>query len=79
MNNSHHWSGWPGAYCMKCGTEDPMEIAVADGDYDPYEDKWASEEKHEVAMKANICSVEGTLVWNNKTNVWDLHKQGAGQ
>lgn len=28
---SHRWSGWPGAYCMLCGIEDPIEIALADG------------------------------------------------
>lgn len=27
----HWWSGWPGAYCMKCGAEDPLEICLADG------------------------------------------------
>lgn len=26
---SHWWSGWPGAYCMKCGDEDKMEICLA--------------------------------------------------
>lgn len=24
----HQWSGWPGAYCLKCGTEDPLESAI---------------------------------------------------
>lgn len=23
----HRWSGWPGAYCMLCGIDDPMEEA----------------------------------------------------
>lgn len=27
----HWWSGWPGAYCLKCGAEDPTEIALAEG------------------------------------------------
>lgn len=27
----HRWSGWPGAYCLDCGCEDPREIALADG------------------------------------------------
>lgn len=26
----HWWSGWPGAYCMKCGAEDKDEICLAD-------------------------------------------------
>jgi hypothetical protein len=28
--NTHWWSGWPGAYCMKCGDEDMNEICLAD-------------------------------------------------
>lgn len=27
----HRWSGWPGAWCLDCGREDPMETALADG------------------------------------------------
>ena len=79
MNNSHHWSGWPGAYCMKCMAEDPAEIAVVDGNYDPESDTWVSDEKREAFLKANTCSVEGTLVYNTKTEQWDLHKQGDGK
>lgn len=22
----HHWSGWPGAYCLNCGISDPREV-----------------------------------------------------
>lgn len=40
----HQWSGWPGAYCMKCGCDDPMEFAIANGHYDPYDEKWLSDE-----------------------------------
>jgi hypothetical protein len=29
----HRWSGWPGAFCLDCGCEDPREIALANGDY----------------------------------------------
>lgn len=29
--NGHRWSGWPGAFCLYCGTEDGDEIALADG------------------------------------------------
>jgi hypothetical protein len=29
----HRWSGWPGAWCLDCGAEDPREIALADGNY----------------------------------------------
>lgn len=26
----HRWSGWPGAWCLDCGIEDPLEQALAD-------------------------------------------------
>lgn len=29
--SEHRWSGWPGAWCLDCGAEDPREIALADG------------------------------------------------
>lgn len=29
---THRWSGWPGAWCLDCGIEDPFEIALAEGD-----------------------------------------------
>lgn len=27
----HWWSGWPGAFCLKCHAEDPREMCLADG------------------------------------------------
>lgn len=27
-HGEHWWSGWPGAYCMKCGDEDKDEICI---------------------------------------------------
>jgi len=30
--NDHHWSGWPGAYCVDCGIEDQTEICLAEHD-----------------------------------------------
>lgn len=32
--SEHKWSGWPGAFCLNCGAEDPLEIALADGRLD---------------------------------------------
>lgn len=26
----HRWSGWPGAWCLDCGRDDPYETAIAD-------------------------------------------------
>lgn len=31
---THRWSGWPGAWCLDCGREDPVEQALADGKVD---------------------------------------------
>ena len=25
------WSGWPGAWCMKCGVDDPEELCTGSG------------------------------------------------
>lgn len=27
---AHAWSGWPGAYCQKCGRDDPQEACLAE-------------------------------------------------
>ena len=35
---SHRWSGWPGAFCLNCFIDDPLERAVADNIEDT--DKW---------------------------------------
>jgi hypothetical protein len=34
----HRWSGWPGAWCLDCGCEDPYEEALAVGNYIEVED-----------------------------------------
>lgn len=26
---THRWSGWPGAWCLDCGVEDPRELECA--------------------------------------------------
>ena len=49
--SGHNWSGWPGAYCLRCGAEHVLETAVAEGwlDCGPgpkgelLPDKWRSE------------------------------------
>ena len=54
-HKGHWWSGWPGAYCMKCGVDDPLEWAVGNGYYDPYTDKWDTEEHRLEYENENIC------------------------
>ena len=36
----HLWSGWPGAFCLRCGMPDGMEQAIADEAYDPVSKQW---------------------------------------
>jgi len=36
---SHRWSGYPGAYCLECGIEDPIEFAVGTC-YSPQNGTW---------------------------------------
>ena len=30
-NYGHRWDGWPGANCMYCGQEDPIELVECAG------------------------------------------------
>ncbi len=34
----HNWSGWPGAYCLKCGAESNRERCVAEHEWPPCPD-----------------------------------------
>lgn len=34
LDQPHRWSGWPGAWCLDCGCDDPFEIAMAAGKWD---------------------------------------------
>ncbi len=36
----HNWSGWPGAWCLDCGVEDPREVAIAAGAYTEDAEGW---------------------------------------
>lgn len=33
-NTSHRWSGWPGAWCLDCGREDPTELCAIEHEED---------------------------------------------
>lgn len=33
-DSGHRWSGWPGAFCMYCGSEDVREICLSEGDHE---------------------------------------------
>jgi len=53
----HRWTGWPGAHCMKCGSEDPMEYAIGTGQFDPFTEKWDTPEHKEEYEKYKYCHV----------------------
>lgn len=41
-DGEHRWSGWPGAICLNCFDEDPMEICLADCKCTCHEEFWRS-------------------------------------
>lgn len=43
--SEHRWSGWPGAYCLKCGQDDLTELAIADGVLDPWTGEWRGDNR----------------------------------
>ena len=55
LNSSpgHRWSGWPGAYCLKCGAGHALETAIADGWFDPIDGKFDTEEHQNMVNQAD--------------------------
>lgn len=51
-SDQHQWSGWPGAYCIKCGIPDQNEACIADHDTILYcvEGHFMCEERHQMAQ-----------------------------
>lgn len=47
----HRWSGWPGAWCLDCGIEDQFELAIGDGVYEPYKNRWTDEARRNAAER----------------------------
>ena len=67
-NMAHNWSGWPGAYCTRCGAEDAFENAMGMGWVDligggeeMLAEKWKSP-THEKLVKLcnNNCAADMT-------------------
>jgi len=63
--SGHRWSGWPGAYCLKCGAGQALEVALADGWFDfeeeTYREIWKSDEHRElVHLLDSNCTVDMT-------------------
>ena len=57
---SHRWSGWPGAWCLDCGCEDPHEVALADGDYIEVDDPELGYHFEFPNVKATDCPEPGS-------------------
>ena len=56
----HHWSGWPGAMCLHCGSADPMEVGFVDGLYNIDENMelvWRDEIAKLQVKKDLICKI----------------------
>ena len=53
---SHRWSGWPGAHCLKCGSDDYMELAVSSNWFDPFTEQWDSIEHKDKAETHQECN-----------------------
>ena len=51
----HVWNGWPGAFCLKCGSPDPMEIAIGAPLFEPYEERWYSLRSYALVKLLQQC------------------------
>lgn len=63
-HTGHWWSGWPGAYCMKCSATHAMEAAwgldLVDIDDDDGPLVWKSEEVRELFEGHDaVCPADG--------------------
>ena len=86
VSRDHHWSGWPGAWCLDCGLEDPMEHALATNLYDPYTDTWEDTEQartfREEAVANKYCPCPGSDNYNpykKKEKTMGHHINDLGQ
>lgn len=57
-HKGHWWSGWPGAYCMKCFCEDYMEIAIGNNWYDPVTEAWDTEGHKQEFLRSLKCPAD---------------------
>lgn len=78
--DAHSWSGWPGAYCIKCHCDDPMEEALADGliflistpDSENGEFIWCSNGALDYIKELSICPVKGIPNWDSENKKFVL-------
>lgn len=78
-DDGHHWSGWPGAFCMKCFCDDPLEIAFGNDeviapDHPDGALIWKSEEIRMRVEAASECHIKGKLVWDEQRGAFNIKK-----
>ena len=78
-HTGHIWSGWPGASCLRCGADHALELAMADGWYDPMSDTWDTEE-HRIAVERadGTCPADSRLGATARAGDGG-HDRGEGQ
>ena len=59
--SEHAWSGWPGAWCLNCGVEDPRERALAENRMDGDGNVILTPEE---ASSLQNCPEPGSNRWN---------------
>ena len=72
LNIVHRWSGWPGAWCLDCGCEDPYEVALGNDLIDFVDDPESPDgmrmvippEVQKQLDEAMICPEPGSNRWN---------------
>ena len=56
-NHQHSWSGWPGAWCKKCGQDDLYELGLADDTYNPFDGTWEDLDCLVEFLSKTVCKV----------------------
>ena len=51
-DHEHHWSGWPGAYCLDCHAEEPNEICMGGCKCPCHDEFWAAYAAYEAGTQA---------------------------
>lgn len=57
-HKGHRWSGWPGAICLRCGSEDYAEYGLANNLLDPATGEWVSESDKLAYQASLICPAD---------------------
>ena len=73
--SGHNWSGWPGAWCLDCGIEDPQERALALNYLDPFTGTWdTSIPEAKKLLEYSIANKDCSEPYSNKHNPYKMDK-----